>query len=181
LYPAEGRERLIAISRYFNYEEGWTTLEQIHAIRTKMNVVAQIEYAQAVPMQRIHGDAWRENVRVCEGGVTLFDNALAVGPAGYDVAFAIGDQLIRNLVLGDVNALNNAKAFLEGYADALPLKNAFLGFAYKCVVGAAFDGYDQENRIKLIALAEEVLDEHIKDPEASLTIEQIQLLWSKII
>jgi len=182
-HPIEGRERFRAVVGHINYEEGWTDDDQIHRIEEKMRHLAEEMMAEKVLIYRSHGDAWRDNVMVSPDGnsVELFDNALAYAPPAYDVAFAMGDQLIKYLVTGDQEAKQRVDVFIEGYIpDSHVYCNLPLFLVYKLVVGAAFDGYNIDQRRKIMLLAEKLLDAKIGNVNQEFTIDQITYLWSVI-
>ncbi len=114
-----------------------------------------------------------------EGGVHLFDNAVAYGPRGYDVGFAVGDQILRWLASGEQQAFERASTLIEAYDSPDVLKEIHVPFAFKCVVGAAFDGYSDENAAGIRELAVNILQEKVRTPSHALTFEEIQRQWER--
>lgn len=178
LHPIYGRERFNEVADYLRDREP-SLSNQLTTIQELMIGVAT-HGIQAHDVRRIHGDAWRDNVSVTrKGRVHLFDNAVAYGPRGYDVGFAVGDQILRWLAGGEQQAFERASALIEAYDSPDVFKEIHVPFAFKCIVGAAFDGYSDENAAGIRELAVNILQEKVRTPSHALTFEEIQRQWER--
>lgn len=189
-HPIEGLERFDVVAEVIagDIGKGWVFGEQLGGVRSMMDRLAMNQLQDRVLLTRIHGDAWRDNVWMKDaGGVQLFDNALAVGYPGYDLAFAIGDQIVTHLLTEDPAYSQRADAFITGYEEvvgedglSVALREAFVPFAFKLVVGAAFDLNDDLNceRQRLLVTASNLLKEKLSQPGLLLSRELIWDAWS---
>lgn len=180
-HPIEGRERLFAIKPYISFGE-WITEPQFDEISNLMKADAgRMVIDNEVLVSRIHGDAWRENVRVREDGeIVLFDNALKYGPLAYDVGFAIGDRVLAWLTMGNKSVRDSIDAFMSGYEDATVLKDVFVALGFKSVVGAAFDNYADDDREKIIKWAISLLTRKRDMPDLVFSLDLAMELWRSI-
>ena len=178
-------ERMKTIINMPQLDKEWFDKDTKRRLMRKMGVISRNQiHGETSPLRRIHGDNWEGNWWVSnQGEVLLFDNALAYGYAGHDLAFGVGKQLIRYISTGSQEALDSIVAYQSAYGKDL-WKEAegemWNPLVFKVVVGAAFDGYDEETNAQLIKYAEALLDHKIANPEARLDLELAKGLWDEI-
>lgn len=178
-----GDERLLSILQVIE-EQTWLPESERQRLLTNMKLVAKDEYDREGTLVRTHGDNWEGNWWISDDTreVTLFDPASAYGRRGEDIAFAIGKQLISYLRTGDIQALRLINAFYDGYGrDELfnkAKKEMWKGLAFKMVVGAAFDGYDDKTKLRLVMLANNLLEYTTQHPGSIFEISLVENLWN---
>jgi hypothetical protein len=178
-HPIYGRERLLAIKPYINFDEGWVSEDTYEHIRQNLELIAQDMLASDISAVRVHGDAWRDNVLIVDNRAILFDNAIKYGIAGNDVGFAIGDRVLVYLVNNDLLARESVESFFNVYGEDV-LSDVFLAMGFKAVVGAAFDNYDIEDRSRIIRWIEKILLLKVADKELSFSFDLAKQVWDEV-
>jgi len=182
-----GHERFDAICRIISSfkDQSWVNHDQLGRIRKKMIQLSERQLSDEVELVRSHGDLWEANVRVTKesGEVVLFDQSLGYAPAGLDIGFMMGKQLIAWLVKGEESSKNMIEAFLDGYESSggdrsKALEEVFNPLAFKMVVGAAFDEYDEDVRIKLVDFTEKLLNAKLENPDLEFSLELAKKIWN---